>query len=943
MLWSQGSPVGNLNGTVLGADGHPMAKIEVLVRTPRGEYQARTDEKGHFILPQLMPGKVKVIVGAADMEEIRMDATVVVGQTTTLNLRLHKPSGVTIEVVAAIQMQTLDTDVAKMGRFMTTEEIDELPLTDDDRVDSVVNRTPGVAANGSYSFNGVDATYNAYNVDGVDVRNPNYGGKTVNLNNYFIDQIQVLTNGISAKYGNFAGGVINVTTKSGTNEFLGTANYEITDPKWNAKTKLSPIQIGQWGMTLSEPLDQHTTVQSYTFTGPIIKDKLFFAWSLRDQTPTTDTHMITSAPEFSGVPYTATSREYRQDAKLEWQINPYNKVYTDWNQSTAKASNAGSNTSNFTSSATLPGVNKTVTGYMSAGWLSILRNDLFMDVKLSQTTVQNGGSGTGPTGGPGVVTWQDTKYSDDYMLLDNGNGTDILTKTQVTSGAWNFTWLLNGMGSHNVDMGIQASKGIKRAAYGTTPSGYEIHFDGFAEYPTPSDGLQERVLVPNQPNKSYLSWNEPIEGTAATSSWSLYANDTWVLNPHWSFNIGARYDRFRFETSPEGNHATYTATVPRLSVNYDLTGTGHHVFSISGGLYAAQPMLGDFAPASVTSSAINRVYAYLGKAGNGSDALLPNGSINWNSWGNLQGQAGQNNPYSVSDPLQNRNVFVDPEVKAPHSKELYLSYRYSGERQNFSAALTRRWTLDQITENGVGNAQTGVATYTLTNSSSDRQDYYALLLTYDARTGDHFSYGGNLTWSRNFSNAGATQQYGTNNFGGQIPTSQLNPYGPTPQQDMPIVVNANAAYKVHLGPGNFNIGTVMTYTGSWVMSFPQGFVFTSPDLVGQGYSPYYMRQFPQLGPIWMASFLKFDLQTGYDLPVWKTAAAFMKFNVLNLFNYRKSEGPFTSTNVVDSTGNPYPTNGSAANVSYAPDPVYQGTPYYFQPGRSLQAVIGLRF
>ena len=943
LLWSQGSPVGNLNGTIKNSEGKPMAKVLVLVRTERGQHEARTDDQGRFIIPQLTPGKVRVIVGAADMEEIRMDTMVIVNQTTTLNLKMRKPTGATIEVIDNSHLPEVDLDVAKAGSIMTLEAITELPLVSDNRVNDVVNRTPGIGIGmASYVVNGVDPSYNAINVDGVDVRDGNYGTQALKLNNYFIDQVQVLTNGISAKYGNFAGGVVNITTKNGTNEFKGTADYEVTDPKWNARDKLTPIERS-WGETPSKVNDQHITVQNYTFTGPIIKDSLFFAWALRNSTPTQETYMTTAAPQFGGLPYVKRARNYRQDGKLSWQIDADNQVFADWNQYSNKSeNNSGSNTG-LTSVETLSGTVRNVRGYMSVGWLSVLQNNLFLDLKVSQTRNETGGPGQGPTGSDSVVTWESVRSKDHYTVLDNGFGTDIKKQGLTNSGALNFTWIFDKAGTHSVDFGVQATSFTQRSAAGSTPSGYTVNYYGFTQYPTPSPALQYRKLVVDNQSQSSLVWDDPIQGEATTSSWSLYANDSWTLNSHWSFNLGARYDRFHFATSPEGNLANYTSLVPRLSANYDLLGDGHHVLSMSAGIYAAQPLVGDFYNATVTTSPVERTYVYLGAAGNGSDALLPSGAINWASWGQSVGQAGKDHPYQTQDPLHENNFKVDPRVQAPHSKELHLSYRYTGSTQNIGVALTRRWTFDQVTESRMGNATTGIATSVLNNDPSLRQDYYALMLTYDTKVGQNLYLNGNLTWSRNFSNAGFTNGSSTASFGGLIPTSQLNPYGPTPQEDRPLLINADATYKVHLGKGTMNFGLLATYMGKWVESFHQAYVSSGDDLASQGYSDSYSRQFPELGPIWMAPYLKFDLQTGYELPLFKTAKAYAKFNIVNLLNDRRSQGPYTSTDAVDAAGNTPPANGKGSDVRYLPDPQYQGTPYYYQPGRTVMLVVGVRF
>ena len=124
------------------------------------------------------------------------------------------------------------------------------------------------------TISGAFAYDNVFMIDGVDVNDNLFG----TANNVFIedaiDETQVLTSGISAEYGRFSGGVINMVTKRGGNIFSGSVRLNLSNPAWNNESPLEK-QRG------TEHADQVSKFLEGTLGGPVMRDRVWFFFAGR--------------------------------------------------------------------------------------------------------------------------------------------------------------------------------------------------------------------------------------------------------------------------------------------------------------------------------------------------------------------------------------------------------------------------------------------------------------------------------------------------------------------------------------------------------------------------------------------------------------------------------------------------------------------------------------
>src|SRR5262249_48657140 len=125
-----------------------------------------------------------------------------------------------------------------------------------------------------------------------------------------IQEVQVLTNGISARYGRFQGGVVNATTKTGGNTFDGSARVDVNKQSWNQKSPFGEVQT-----------DKLSSVYSGTFGGPIVKDHLWFFLAGRTIPQQAVSASLVDVGQPVQLSNTRTTDELRYQGKLTGAIS----------------------------------------------------------------------------------------------------------------------------------------------------------------------------------------------------------------------------------------------------------------------------------------------------------------------------------------------------------------------------------------------------------------------------------------------------------------------------------------------------------------------------------------------------------------------------------------------------------------------------------------------
>lgn len=967
-LWSQSSAVGSLSVAVKGPGGQTVPGATVTLDTGRGLATGTTDAGGMLQFQTLLPGLVKIKVRAKGLAEGVVAATVYVNQVTAVNVTLRPVSGAEVVVVDRLRPEvSTPISTALNGTDYGLEQIRTLPMIGDPMT-ALGRMTPGTPSSG-LNFNGSADSGNNFVVDGAEARPASGGQQTISVNRDLIEQIQILQGGVSAKYGRFVGAVFNTVTKSGTNELSGSTTHELTSDSWNALPRKSDY------VTKSVRVPRHVLdTQSWTVLGPIIKDKLFYALGYQVTTPSATTVINSSLNSKLFPPFTFTRQSFNElkDIKLDWQIDPNQRLSFAYNKykSGADSASSGSNSSTF---ATTNGATRQEKGYWTLGYTWILAQNLYLDAKYAETTTESNGPGAGSPGGPNVITWMDKSAAGNGDRYDNGTSAGPLAKERIRTAGLNVSWLHE---KHSIEAGFQnytsKANSLGTAApdagnYSLTPSGYEIWFNGFTPSPASMD-RSNRVMAVNNNQLSRLIAFNPLAGQVDLRVTGLYVNDVWKPVDKLSFNLGVRFDQFHFTSSPDGSSFSFNSITPRLGAFYDLKGNNLHVFGISYSEYAGLTSTNSVYSATVTGNVPVKMYTYLG-SGTGSDALNADGTVNWAVWGKAAGQTGAANPYFVStDPISNNKYKVDPNLKPPRARELIGTYRYTDSRQSLMVSVQRK-IMDRYVDDvwqGVAGTPAGLARKLLTNDPGGKSTYTALEGQYRNQFTERLSSGANFTWSyvrsNNYDQGGSSSL--RNNFGNLIPNDLLAPNGRQGGQAgssaAPFIAHADVTYGYSLGRlGKVEASLLGNYQAHSFQGYRTFTGATPAAIQSFGYAASTTRSFYN-SPLYSPEQYRFDFHLGYEVTLYKKVKFTSALDVTNFFNRLITTVINHSPSLlVDGAGNTYANNSAGLPADWLTNPTYrvvpsvvknsahpdgtEGTEANYISPRAIQVKLGLRF
>ena len=278
----QTTTTGSIEGTVVDVNGAAIPGITVSVAGPNliRTQTATTNDEGYFNIPQIPPGRYTITVeaakGFARFEQADVEVNLTRVSTFSVTLR---PAGATETVeVTASSGAAVDVSTNTTGTNVSTEQFSNFPTQR--TVQSLYTIAPTVTRSGLRDASGRDrdpsvagssGPENNYILDGVTVSDPAFGGSGANLPFEFVQEVQVLTGAYGADIGKSTGGVFNVITKSGSNEFRGDVFGYFTAKSFVRGVKSTAIPFTGAAANGFSEVDAGVDVG-----GPIVKDKLWF-------------------------------------------------------------------------------------------------------------------------------------------------------------------------------------------------------------------------------------------------------------------------------------------------------------------------------------------------------------------------------------------------------------------------------------------------------------------------------------------------------------------------------------------------------------------------------------------------------------------------------------------------------------------------------------------
>jgi hypothetical protein len=275
---------GTVTGKITDAQGLAIPGATVTLTGPQGAKSFTTDADGRYNAPLLVPGTYTIRAELQGFKTVEQANVVVrLGQSIEVPLAMQVGGmAETVEVTASSPI--VDTKSTTVGAVLDSATLANIPVGR--RFSDALYIAPGVTSSGSAgmanpSMAGGSGLDNTYVVDGVNITNTGYGalgsysiifGSLGNGTPYdFIKEVQVKTGGYEAEFGQAIGGVVNVVTKSGTNNYQGSV-FGYSRPSgvegdWkefqseNGSVQTEGTQLSDVGATIG---------------GPIVRDHIFF-------------------------------------------------------------------------------------------------------------------------------------------------------------------------------------------------------------------------------------------------------------------------------------------------------------------------------------------------------------------------------------------------------------------------------------------------------------------------------------------------------------------------------------------------------------------------------------------------------------------------------------------------------------------------------------------
>src|SRR5262247_1602267 len=242
---------------------------------------AMTDASGAYRIPLLPPGVYEVKIELNGFStQIKKDVTLTVGQTLTLNFEMAL-GGPKEALVIETDVPVTEPERAHQSSTITQRPINELPINGRNFLDfakltpGAVEEPPTITNNqiaplttSGLSFAGQNGRANSVQVDGVDNNDTSSNGVRPTISQEAVSEFQINRNGYNAEFGRATGGVINIVSKSGTNQYHGNVYNYFRNERLDGRNAFAASQSQDPPFRRNQP--------GFTIGGPIRKDKVFF-------------------------------------------------------------------------------------------------------------------------------------------------------------------------------------------------------------------------------------------------------------------------------------------------------------------------------------------------------------------------------------------------------------------------------------------------------------------------------------------------------------------------------------------------------------------------------------------------------------------------------------------------------------------------------------------
>ena len=649
-----------INGIVTANNEEVIGATITAKHVPSGAiYRAVTNVNGRYTITGMRSGgpyEVEVSYIGYQTKKFT-EIQLALGQNTVIDVTLSEGSEMLqeVEIVAAAR-NTMRSDRSGAVTNLNGAQMAAIPTVGRSMTD-IMKMTPQSSSASGMAIGGGNYRQSSVTVDGASFNNafglgssPLPGGGTpISLD--ALDQMTISITPYDVRQSGFTGGGINAVTKSGTNEFKGSAYTYLTS------TSLKGNRVGN---TVFNVDDGHTNTYGATLGGPIIKDKLFFfvngeyednviagpvarageggsTYSNTARRPQLGeleslssylgkTYGLTTGP-WQG--YNVETPAFRILARLDWNINENHKFNVRFTKSNRKSSSPASASRSVPSNRSndIYGGSQNDYGSNTNYGMSSLSSRYYAEYKFTSIAAElNSKFGKINNTLRGTYSFQDQPRSTEYndaapvveIVMNDGQehfpswaytgdiftyGNLAQTKTTVITDEMNVT-----LGKHNLFAGLQFEHNFAANGYAQAAAGYYT-FEATPEEAAAGDwasvfGRGPRTFGITYGNNAAHSM---FTSEMSTNQWSLYIQDNISWSERFRMSIGARFELPSYPSLKDNYNDDYykldfggrhfrtdnvpnssVSFSPRIGFNYDLTGDRKYILRGGTGLFVGR-------------------------------------------------------------------------------------------------------------------------------------------------------------------------------------------------------------------------------------------------------------------------------------------------------------------------------------------------------------------
>jgi outer membrane receptor protein involved in Fe transport len=582
---------GGISGTIKDASGAVLPGVTVAVSGPNivGSQTAASNELGFYRIIGLPPGEYQVSFTMAGFKSVtHRGLRVGLGSTVEQNANLEVSQlQEALDVVA--EAPVVDTTSNEVGSNYDRSWVENAPLRRFSFFD-LVKSSPGTLDGGDGSRRsmvyGSGYDENSFQLDGVDITENFFNESSAEPNVDAIDEVEVLSLGAPAEYGNLTGAVFNIVTRQGTNAFHGDANFFLqTDGLTSNNTENLKNPDGSFVDACGDSRCPFFRDKFQDFTaqlgGPIVKDKLWFFASFQAQRD----YFANVAVDHSDPLSIIRDRADRYLGKINWQVTPKHKIIANFHLDKKDTDNGLS--ANSAPSTAWTRHSKTPTP--GVYYTGVLSAKTVVDVRFSGFYGDVSGGPTDPNQPRDLPRF----YNLDTGFVSGGHYYWYEVKPRRTTATAKISHLADNFlgASHDFKFGVQYSDAVAKGLYG---------YNDFV-YTYTSNGVQY----------GYGYERQPFSYSGNSRNLGFFFDDSIRVNDRVSFNLGLRYDYDKAYSaaqdeidefgSPTGVHYpktelyTWNNFSPRVGFNLKLTKDGKTVLKGHWGRYYRAIATGEFA------------------------------------------------------------------------------------------------------------------------------------------------------------------------------------------------------------------------------------------------------------------------------------------------------------------------------------------------------------